>query len=169
MYHISLYQSVIDVQNAIQLCIDEDGVLDMERYDLIEANFTHRALANIAVHKSKLHSAASLKAQRDAICAEYNREIERQERVALNLKEKLLYAMKTTGTLSVVSQDGMLSAKLHLDRDESVELDEHQQFPRELCTTPAPKPSLTLIKESILKGEPVAGARIVIKDRLTIK
>jgi len=169
MSKISLYQAVIDKQNAIMLCMDEDGVLDMDKFDLIEGSFTDRALANIAVHKSMATTVVGLKAQRAAVYAEYTREIERVESNAQRIKEKLHQAMKTTGVMSMVSMDGMLSAKLLLEQDESVELDEHQQFPRELCNIPAPTPSKTLIKARILAGEAVAGARLVRKDRLTIK
>jgi len=39
-----------------------------------------------------------------------------------------------------------------------------------LCNDPKPpEPSKTKIKNAILAGEPVAGAYIVRKDRLTIK
>jgi hypothetical protein len=169
MTKISLYQSVIDKQNAIHLCMDEDGVLDMDKFDLIEGTFIDRAVATIAVNKSMQNTLVGLKAQRGAVYAEYTREIDRVERNAQRLKDKLHEAMKTTGVMSVVSNDGMLSAKLLLEQDVSVELDEDQQFPIELCIIPAPTPSKTLIKAAILKGEPVVGARLVRKDRLTIK
>jgi len=64
---------------------------------------------------------------------------------------------------------GLFSAKLYLERDESVEIDADAKFPPELCNDPKPPtPSKTKIKAAIKAGEAVAGARIVRKDRLTI-
>ena len=169
MSNITLYQSVIDLQSAIKNCVDEDGVLDMEKYELIAGTFADRAVATIAVNKQLKISAVGLKAQRDAVVDQYDKEINRVERNAQRLKESLLAAMKSTSIMSIVSNDGMLSAKLLLDQDESVELDPDQVFPVELCNEPKPQPSKTKIKAAILAGKPVAGAVIVRKDRLTIK
>ena len=81
--------------------------------------------------------------------------------------------MKATGTLSIKSADGLLEATLYIDRDESIVLDEGAQFAESLLNPqkPAPPrtPSRDLIKKAILAGEAVNGARIVRKDRLTIK
>ena len=78
-----------------------------------------------------------------------------------------------TGTSEIKAQDGTFSAKLYLDRDESVEIDVGAEFAPELCNPPKPPPPLTpskkLIKEAIERGEPIKGARIVKHDRLTIK
>ena len=69
-----------------------------------------------------------------------------------------------------VSADGLATATLYRDRDESVELDEGALFPADLCVDPKPPaPSRAKIKAAILAGQPVAGARIVRKDRLTIR
>ena len=78
--------------------------------------------------------------------------------------------MSITGTEKISSDDGLLSATLYLDRDESVEIDEGVIFPAVLCNDPKPpEPSKSRIKTAILNGEAVAGARIVRKDRLQIK
>ena len=166
---ITLYQSVLDLQNAITACVDEDGVIDMDRYELIAGNFTERAIATIAVNKQLKVSAIGLKSQRDAVMDQYDKEIDRVERNAQRLKEALHAAMKSVGVMSVVSHDGMLSAKLLIDQDESVELDPNQTFHPDLCNQPKPQPSKIKIKAAILAGTPVAGAVIVRKDRLTIK
>lgn len=77
--------------------------------------------------------------------------------------------MKATG-VTKVSVDGLLTATFYADRDESVELDEGAIFPPELCADPNPPlPSKSKIRAAILAGEPVAGARIVRKDRIQIK
>lgn len=77
--------------------------------------------------------------------------------------------MKAAG-IQKVSADGLVTATLYQDRDESVEIDEGAEFPADLCTEPKPPaPSKSKIRAAILAGEPIAGARIVRKDRLTIK
>lgn len=168
--NITLYQAVLDKQNAIMACADEDGVIDTEKLALIEGTFREKTVAYVAVNKTLAHRAAGLMAQRDAVVAEYDAEIHRIEVNRQNLHAALYNAMKTTGTLSVDSDDGLLSAKLYLDRDESVELDEGAVFPAELCADPMPPgPSRLKIKVAILAGQPVAGARIVRRDRLTLR
>ena len=84
-------------------------------------------------------------------------------------KTYLADCMKATGTTEVKHELGLFSAKLHIGRDESIEIDEGATFPPELCNAPKPPaPSKTAIKAAIKAGEAVAGARIVRKDRLTI-
>ena len=161
----TLYLASQDMQNRIALCVDEEtGELDMERLNAIEASFHDRAVAYVAVFKSLGHTVASLKAVR----AEYDALIARHEANAERLKTSLMEAMRYTGTHSVT--DGVLSATLFPDRDESVELDPDATFPGSLGNDPKPPtPSKTLIKKAILAGEPVAGARLVKRDRLTIR
>lgn len=78
--------------------------------------------------------------------------------------------MKATGVSKLSSPDGLFTATLYADRDVSVEIDDGAVFPPELCNEPRPpSPSKSLIKAAIERGEPIAGARIVRKDRLTIK
>ena len=170
MTAITLYQAMVDKQRAIELCIDEDGVLDLDRFDAIEGTLRERALATTAVIKGLGHQQRALLASRDAVKAEYDREIARTQKSAEKLRDRLEMAMRETGVMSIQSDDGMLSAKLYLDRDESVEIDALASFPASLCLAPKePAPDKAKIKAAILGGEPVAGARIVRKDRLTIK
>jgi hypothetical protein len=86
------------------------------------------------------------------------------------LKEYLKGSMVASNTLKIEALDGTFSATLSLGRDESVLLDDGFKFPPELCNDPKPpEPSKTKIKDAIKRGEPVAGAQIVRKNRITIK
>jgi hypothetical protein len=164
--NITLYKAAQDVQNAIALCVDDDGVLDADKLDDIEATFHDRAVAVVAVYKGKGHTIDMLK----SYLVEIQDRIAREEKNRERLKDYLQGAMTITGTTSIKSDDGLLQATLSPGRDESVEIDEGATFPYALCNDPKPpEPSKTLIKAAILKGEAVAGARIVRKDRLTIK
>ena len=166
MTNVSLYKAAADVQQRISLCVDEEGVIDTDRLDMIEATFHDRAVAVVAVFKGKGHTIDTLKSYQ----AEINKQIEREETNQARLKDYLQACMLMTGTDLIKSDDGLLTATLYRDRDESVELDEGAEFPAALCNDPKPPaPSKTKIKNAILAGEAVAGARIVRRDRLTIK
>ncbi len=163
---ISLYRASQDVQQRIALCIDDEGVIDTDKLDMIEATFKDRAVAVIAVYKGKGHNIELLESYLIEIQAQIKREKANQAR----LKDYLQACMSITGTEKISSDDGLLSATLYLDRDESVEIDEGVIFPAALCNDPKPpEPSKSRIKTAILNGEAVAGARIVRKDRLQIK
>ena len=163
---VSLYKAAADVQQRISLCVDEEGVIDTDRLDMIEATFHERAVAVVAVYKGKGHTIDTLKSYLVEIQDKIKREEANQER----LKDYLQACMLMTSTESIKSDDGLLTATLYRDRDESVEIDEGVEFPAALCNDPKPPaPSKTKIKAAILAGEAVAGARIVRRDRLTIK
>ena len=166
---ISLYKASQDVQNKIALCVDDDGVIDTEKLDAIETSFKERAVAVIAVYKGKSHNIDLLKSYRDEI----NDQIAKEEKNKERLVDYLHAAFLITGTEKIKSDDGLLTATLYRDRDESVEIDDGATFDPSLCNepkpVPPPSPSKTKIKAAILAGEAVKGARIVKKDRLTIK
>lgn len=163
----SLYHAAHDMQQRIALCVDhETGEIDTDKLDLIEGNFQERAVAVVAVYKGKGHTVDTLK----SYMAEITERIAKEQRDQERLKDYLHAAMIMSGTEKIKSDDGLLTATLYRDRDESVELDEGVVFDAALCTPPKPPaPSKTLIKAAILKGEAVAGARIVRRDRLAIK
>lgn len=87
-----------------------------------------------------------------------------------NLRAYLQAHMKRTGVTEIKANDGTFTAKLFVDRDESVEIDDGIAWPAALCNEPKPPtPSKTKIKAAILAGEAISGARIVRHDRLQIK
>lgn len=164
--NITLYKAASDVQNKIALCVDEDGVIDTDKLDAIECTFKERAVATVAVYKGKGHTIDTLKSYLVEIQDRIKREEKNQER----LKDYLHACMLLTGTEKVTSDDGLLTVTLQRDRDESVEIEEGATFAASLCADPKPPaPSKAKIKAAILAGEAVQGARIVHKDRLTIK
>jgi thioredoxin-related protein len=167
MPNISLYHAAAEVQHQIALCVDpETGELDTEKMDSIACTFKDRAVATIAVYKGKGHTIDTLTSYLGEIQEQIKREKAQQER----LKDYLHAAMIVAGVDKIKSDDCLLNATLYKDRDESLEVEEGFEFPAELCNKPKkPEPSKTLIKEAILSGQPIAGARIVRKDRLAIK
>jgi hypothetical protein len=120
MTNISLYHASQDVQNRIALCVDEDGVIDTDKLDMIECTFKERAVATVAVYKGKGHTIDTLK----SYLVEIQDQIKREQNNQARLKDYLQACMSITGTTSIKSDDGLLSATLLIDRDESVEIDE---------------------------------------------
>lgn len=87
------------------------------------------------------------------------------------LRQYLGSHMAACGVSEIKSDDGTFRAKLEAGRDESVDVFDAQQLPDEyLREVPAKsEPDKALIKRALRDGFDVPGARIVRKDRLTIK
>jgi Siphovirus Gp157 len=87
------------------------------------------------------------------------------------LRQYLAANMAATGVISIKSDDGTFSAKLEAGRDESVDVFEQGLLPQDyMREIPAKyEPDKTLIKKALKDGFDVPGARLVAKDRLTIK
>jgi len=144
----------------------ETGEMDIAAFDAANIMLAEKQRAVVAYIKNQLAVTGMLKN------AENDLKAKRQslERRVESLHRYLMDNMKMSGTTEIKAVDGSFTAKLYLERDESVVLDEGVVFPPELCDLPKPpEPSKTKIKEAILRGEPVQGATIVRKDRLTIK
>jgi len=89
---------------------------------------------------------------------------------ATRLRQYLADNMKRTGITSITSPE--FHVKLDIDRDESVEVFESKLLAPEFMKPPKPAeptPDKIAIKKAIKEGKEVQGARIVAKDRLTIK
>lgn len=87
------------------------------------------------------------------------------------LRQYLAANMAATGVISIKADDGTFSAKLETGRDESVEVFEPGLLPADyMREIPAKQePDKTLIKKALKDGYDVPGARLVAKDRLTLK
>ena len=86
-------------------------------------------------------------------------------------KESLKQVMAATGVLSIKSDDGTFSAVLSPGRDKSVEVFDVAQVPQDYQREIPAKyePDKTLIRKAIDDGYEVPGARLVARDRLTLK
>ena len=87
------------------------------------------------------------------------------------LKEYLRSHMAACGITEIKSDDGTFKAKLELGRDESIDVFDATQLPADyMREVPAKsEPDKTLIKKAMKDGFDVPGARLIKKDRLTIK
>lgn len=86
------------------------------------------------------------------------------------LKEYLATHMKVCGIHEIKADDGSFRANLALGRDESVDIFDHAQLPVDYCAEKVTvTPDKRLIAKALKDGYNVPGARLVHKDRLTIR
>lgn len=164
MTALTLFDLAAQVRESVNQIDPETGEI-LENYSDSRELFQHKAVACVAYAKDE---AATLDAAR-AMLKDMAAKIDARDKRLERFKEYIADCMKSTGITEVNHDLGLFGAKLYLERDESVELDEGAQFPAALCNDPKPPaPSKTKIKNAIKAGEAVAGARIVRKDRLTI-
>ena len=165
MTNITLFDAAQQVREAINQVDPETGeLLDFDSQS--RALFEQKAIGCVAYAKEEAATIASAKAMLKEMADKIASREKRLERFEAYLAD----CMKATGITEVKHETGLWGAKLYLDRDESVELEEGATFPPELCNDPKPPaPSKTKIRQAILSGTPVAGARIIRKDRLVIK
>ena len=146
--------------------IDEDGVINIEAYDLAQVALADKQMAVVAYIKNSELTEGMLDTAIKELTAKKKAITARNA----SLKAYLSANMKEHGITSIKANDGTFQATLYTDRDESVVLLEGAAFPPELCSAPKPpEPSKTRIKAAINAGQAVAGAVIVRNDRLTIK
>lgn len=162
--HITLFDAAQQVRESLGKIDPETGEL-IETYTESRDLFEQKAVACVAYAKDE---AAGIEAAKAMIKAMQDKIKAREARLD-RFKAYMADCMQATGITEVKHETGLFSAKLYLDRDESIVIDEGATFPAALCTPPKPpEPSKTLIKAAIKAGEPVAGAHLVRKDRLTI-
>ena len=164
MANITLFDAAQQVREALnQVDPDTGELLDFDNQS--RALFEQKAIGCVAYAKEEEATLESAK----AMLRDMADKLEARKKRLDRFKEYMADCMKATGILEIKHDTGLFGAKLHLDRDESIELDEGAAFPPELCNDPKPPtPSKTKIKAAIKAGEPVNGAHIVRKDRLTI-
>lgn len=87
------------------------------------------------------------------------------------LRQYLSSHMAACGVMSIKSDDGTFSAKLEIGRDESVDVFDAAQVPADyMREIPAKyEPDKLLIKKAIKDGFNVPGAKMTVKDRLTLR
>ena len=87
------------------------------------------------------------------------------------LRQYLHSHMAACGVLSIRADDGTFSAVLSPGRDKSVEIFDAAQLPQDyLREVPAKyEPDKVLIRKALDDGFDVPGAKLAVKDRLTIK
>lgn len=161
---ISLFDAAQGVREALATVDADTGELTAA-YTASRELFSAKGAACVAYAAEE---SAAIEAAEKMLKAMAERVAARKARLA-RFHAYLAECMAATG-INKLSADGLVTATLYPGRDESVELEDGAVFDAALCADPKPPaPSKTKIRAAILAGKPVAGARIVRKDRLTIK
>lgn len=162
--NLKLYEIADDVRRLI------DSGFDEETGEMLPA-----LAQSLAAFEGKGAAVAAyvlnIEAEADAISAAAKRLAERKKSVdarAARLRDYLRENMARTGVKRIDANDHSFSVRLDIGRDESLLVDDAATFPESL-TRIKREPDKTAIKAAIKSGEPVAGARLVLRDRLTIR
>lgn len=163
---LSLYTITQDLTQVLDQ-IDDDGVISDDLANQL-ALFDAKGLAVTAYI---LNCEAEAQLIKDA-AAKMAKRAEGPSNKAKRLREYLVVSMKRTGITEISCPQ--FSAKLHLERDASVEVFDEKQLPADFMRYPEPKPPVAvpdkaLITKAIKDGFDVPGAKIIKKDRLDIK
>jgi hypothetical protein len=166
---MNLYTCAQNEQNKIALCVDEDGVLDVEKMDAITCAFNDKASALAAFILNLEAEVGQIDKHLEAVS------LKRQERLKKieSLKVYLSNAMNAAGVFKVVSADKTLNVKFEKERDTSVEVDDLSKVPERFLNEQKPAPERTVdktkVKAALKNGELVGGVTLLKKDRLSIK
>lgn len=163
---ITLYDAAATVRDLLEQVDAETGELP-EGYEQARAIVATKAQAVAAFI---LENEAQAKMVEDHAKALLDR-VKTARKRSEWLKEYLRSHMAACGVLSIKSDDGTFSAVLSPGRDKSVEIFDAAQLPQDyMREIPAKyEPDKTLIRKALDDGFTVPGAKLVAKDRLTLR
>lgn len=164
--NITLHQATEQVRALLDQIDPDTGELP-EGFEDARALVTHKAVAVTAYILESERGIESIKAYIKDMTARVKAEEKRQDWLRRYLQEH----MAAAGITEISDDRGIFKASLAVGRDESVEVFDEGQLPQDyLREIPAKyEPDKTLIKKAIKDGFDVPGAKLVKKDRLTIK
>jgi hypothetical protein len=163
---IALYEAAATVRELLEQVDPETGELP-EGFEQARAIVATKAQAVAAFILENDAQAGMVEAHAKALLDRVKTARKRSDW----LKQYLQSHMAAAGVLSIKSDDGTFSAVLSPGRDESVEVFDAAQLPQDyMREVPAKlEPDKVLIKAALKDNFDVPGARLVKKDRLTIK
>lgn len=164
--NVSLYQLTEDVVAELDAAFDPETGEALPVFEEKRALWANKS-QHVAAYMLNLEAGAKALAEAESRIAIRRKQAEIR---AAWLRKYLGENMARLEITKIEAADLSFQVIRYPERDESVEIDEGASFPPELCNDPKPPtPSKTKIKAAILAGQPVNGARIVRRDRLTIK
>lgn len=164
MTKITLFDAAQQVRDSLGKIDPDTGEL-IESYAEDRALFEQKAVHCVAYAKDEEFNIDAAK----AMLKQMSEKLKAREDRLNRFKAYMADCMKATGIMEVKHETGLFSAKLYIDRDESLVIEAGATFPESLCNDPKPlEASKTKIKAAIKAGEAVNGAHIVKKDRLMI-
>ncbi|MGE5452213.1 MAG: siphovirus Gp157 family protein [Acidobacteriota bacterium] len=164
--NITLHKATEQVRELLDQIDPETGELP-EGFEDARAVVINKSVSVAAYILETELSIESAKGYVKQLQATIKTEEKRQEWLRRYLQEH----MAAAGITEIKDERGVFKASLSVGRDESVEVFDEAQLPIDyMREIPAKtEPDKTLIKKAIKDGFEVPGARLVKKDRLTIK
>lgn len=163
--NITLHQATEQVRELLAQMDPETGELP-EGYEDARAVVQNKA---VAVAAYIVESCVQTEAIRDYIKTLTDK-VKSEERRQDWLRQYMAEHMAAIGITEIKDERGLFKASLASGRDESVEVFDASQLPQNFIReTIKTEPDKTAIKKAIKDGVDVPGARIIKKDRLTIK
>lgn len=162
---ITLHQATEQVRELLDQIDPETGELP-EGYDSARALVEKKATAVVAY---------ALESERQAdMVEEYAKELLARVKAQRNrttwLRRYLAEHMTALGITEIKDERGLFKASLAVGRDEAIEVFDAEQVPATFMrVVTKAEPDKTLIKTAVKEGIDVPGARLVKRDRLTIK
>ncbi len=163
---VTLYQAANDLRDLLDQVDPETGEI-VEGVDSARDIVARKATSVAAYILDTDKQAAMVKAAGEELIARAWLQEKRNKR----LREYLLFHMVELGMHEIKDKAGLFSAKVDLGRDASVDVFDEKQLPTDYLTvvpetaTPDKKKLLSELKE----GVDIPGARLVRRDRLTLK
>lgn len=166
MTQITLHAATEAVRDLLDQIDPETGELP-EGFEQARALVAQKAVAVTAYILEADRGIESAKAYAKDLNAKIKTEEKRQEWLRRHLQEH----MAAAGITEIADERGIFKASLAAGRDEAIEIFDEAQLPADyLREIPAKhEPDKTLIKKAIKDGFEVPGARLLKRDRLTIK
>lgn len=164
--NITLYKAAADVRELLDQIDPETGELP-EGYEQARAIVATKAQAVAAFVLENNAQADMVEAHAKSLLDRVKAARKRSDW----LRQYLQTHMAACGIREIAAEDGTFKATLAVGRDESVDVFQPELLPQDyMREIPAKyEPDKTLIKKALKDGFDVPGARIVAKDRLTIK
>ena len=166
MNNITLYNAAAAVRELLDQIDPETGELP-EGFEQARALVATKAQACAAFILENDAQAAMVESHAKALLDR----VKTARRRSDWLRQYLHSHMTACGVLSIKADDGTFSAVLSPGRDEAVEIFDVAQLPMDyMREIPAKvEPDKALIKKAIKDGFEVPGAKLIAKDRLTLK
>lgn len=164
--NITLYKAAEELQDILNSLDPETGEIP-ESLDDARALVAQKSVNVVAYLKDTDSKADYLMAAAKELQDRANKQKKRNEW----LRQYLAFHMRQTGITHIKDDSGMFEANLEIERDQSVDVFDTAQVPDEYMRVIPEKqePNKTLIASDLKIGIDVPGARLVKKDRLTIK
>lgn len=164
--NITLHQATEQVRELLDQIDPETGEMP-EGFEDARAVVTNKAIAVTAYILEKRRAIAAAKEYAKELTARIKAEEKRDDWLTKYLQEH----MAAAGISEISDERGVFKASLASGRDEAIEVFDEAQVPADyMREIPAKyEADKTLIKKAIKDGFEVPGARLVKRDRLTIK